>query len=75
MGVYIEDNILVKREPKNFHFNFDLPKKVHQNLRHEIEFTIKRNGSFDQLLYKYEHGHDIHQHRKQRNKSTTQICF
>ena len=26
MGVYIEDNMLVIREPKTFNFNFDLPR-------------------------------------------------
>ena len=28
MGVYIEDNMLVIKEPKTFHVNFDLPKNV-----------------------------------------------
>ena len=28
MGVYIEDNMLVIKEPKTFHVNFDLSKNV-----------------------------------------------
>ena len=27
-----------------------------------------------QLLLKYKHGNNIHEHRKQQNKLTTQIC-
>ena len=70
----IEDNMLVKREPKTFHFNFDLPKNVDKNLKHEIEFIIKRNESsaeckikneIEQLLVKCKHGDGIHEHRKQ----------
>ena len=33
------------RETKTFHFNFDLPKNVDRNLKHETEFIIKRNES------------------------------
>ena len=35
--------MVVIREPKTFHFNFDLAKDVDTNLGHEIEFIIKRN--------------------------------
>ena len=43
--MYIENNKLVIRESKTFHFYFDLPKDVDINLKHEIEFIIKHNGS------------------------------
>ena len=33
--------LVVKREPKPFYFDFDLPKNVANNLKHEIEFIIK----------------------------------
>ena len=33
------------RDPKRFCFNFDWPKHVDENLKHEIEFIIKRNES------------------------------
>ena len=39
------DNMIVIREPKRFHLNFDLPKDVKKNLKHEIKFNIKRNKS------------------------------
>ena len=37
------ENMFVIRDPKNFCFNFDWPKYVNKNLKHEIEFTIKSN--------------------------------
>ena len=61
------------REPKTFYFDFDLPKHVDNNLKHEIEFIIKRNESsaenktqneISQLLSKYKHGENIHEHKK-----------
>ena len=33
----------VIRDPKTFVFNFDWPKDVDENLKHEIEFIIKSN--------------------------------
>ena len=33
------------RDPKTFCFNFNWPKDVDENLKHEIEFIIKRNES------------------------------
>ena len=33
------------REPKTFYFDFDWPKNVDENLKHEIEFIIKSNES------------------------------
>ena len=45
MVVYIECNMLVIRQLKNFNFNFDLPIDVDKNLKHENEFTVKRDES------------------------------
>ena len=63
-GIIIMDkNMIVIRDPKTFCFNFDLPKDVDENLKHEIEFIIKSNESLaenklkseiEQLLLKYE---------------------
>ena len=36
---------IVIRDPKSFCFNFDRPKNVDENLKHEIEFIIKSNES------------------------------
>ena len=33
------------RDPKTFCFNFNWPKDVDENLKHEIEFIIKSNES------------------------------
>ena len=35
--------MMVIRDPKTFCFNFDWPKDVDENLKHEIEFIMKRN--------------------------------
>ena len=73
----MEENMIVIREPKNFHFNFDWLKDVDENLKQEIEFIIKSNESVDekkikngieQLLLKCKHGNDIHEHGKQQNE-------
>ena len=57
-------------------FNFDWPKDVDENLKHEIEFITESNESLaenkikyeiEQLLLKYKHGNNIHQHKKQQN--------
>ena len=37
----MEENMIVIRDTKTFCFNFDLPKDVDENLKCEIEFTIK----------------------------------
>ena len=37
----MEKNMIVIRDPKTFCFNFDWPKYVDENLKHEIEFIIK----------------------------------
>ena len=38
--------MIVIREPQSFYFDFDLPKKVDENLKHAIKFFIKNNESF-----------------------------
>ena len=40
----MKENIIVIRNPKT-RFNFDLPRDVDENLKHEIEFIIKSNES------------------------------
>ena len=37
----MEKNMIV-RDPKTFYFHFDWPKYVDENLKHEIEFVIKK---------------------------------
>ena len=37
--------MIVITNPKTFYFNFDWTKDVDENLKHEIELIIKRNGS------------------------------
>ena len=73
----MEENMIVTRYPKTFSFNFDWPEYVDQNLKHDIEFITKNNESLpenkikneiEQLLLKYKHGNDIHEHGKQQNK-------
>ena len=62
---------------QEFFFNFDWPKYVSENLKHEIEFIIKTNESLaenkikneiEQLLLKYKHGNNSHEHGKQQNE-------
>ena len=69
--------MIVIRQPKNFHFNFDWLKDVDESLKQEIEFIKKSNESVDekkikngieQLLLKCKHGNDIHEHGKQQNE-------
>ena len=73
----IEENMIVIRDPKIFCFNFDWPKYVAENLKHEIEFIIKSNKSLaknkvkneiKQLLIKYKHGNNIYEHGRQQNE-------
>ena len=61
-NIIMEENITVIRGPRTFCFNFDWPKNVDENLKHEIEFIIKSNESLaetkiknkiEQLLLKY----------------------
>ena len=69
--------MIVITDPKTFYFHFHWPKDVDEILKHETEFIIKSNESLaenkieneiDQLLYKYIHGNNIHEHRKQQNE-------
>ena len=69
--------MIVIRDPKTFCFNFDFPKNVDENLKHVTEFITKRKESsaeskikneIEQLLLKYKHGNNIHEHRKQQNE-------
>ena len=73
----MEEDMIVIRDPKTFCFNFDWPKDVDENLKYELEFIIKSNealaenkmkNKIEQLLSKYKHGNNIHEHRKQQNK-------
>ena len=66
--------MIVIQNPKAFCFNFDWAKDYDKNFKHEIEFIIKSNESLveskirsetEQLLLKYKHGKNIHEHRKQ----------
>ena len=72
----MKENVIVIRDPKTFYFDFDWPKHVHKNLKHEIEFITKNNESLaenkiknetEQLLSKYKHGNNIYEHEKQQN--------
>ena len=38
----MEENVIVIRDSKTFSFNFDWPKNVDENLKHMIEFIIKK---------------------------------
>ena len=76
-NIIIEENMIVVRDPKTFTFDFDLPTDVDENLKNEIEFIIKSNESLaenkikneiEQLLLKYKHGNNIHEHGKQQNE-------
>ena len=39
----MDKNIIVIRNPKKIYFNFDWPKGVDENLKHEFQFIIKSN--------------------------------
>ena len=56
--------MVVIREPRTFYFNFDFPKDVGKNLKHEIGLIIKSNESLaqnnkekkiEQFLSRYKH--------------------
>ena len=66
--------MIVIRDPKTWYFDFDWPENVDENLKHKTEFTIKSNNSsadnkikneIEELLFKYKHGNNVHEHRKQ----------
>ena len=69
--------MIVIRDPKTFCFNFYWSKSFDKNLKHEMKIIIKSNKSLveniikndiEQLLLKYKHGNNIHEHRKQQNE-------
>ena len=69
--------MVVIRDPKTFYFDFDWPKNVDENLKHEIKFIIKNNEALadnkiknetEQLLLKYKDKNDIHEYKKQKNE-------
>ena len=69
--------MIVIRDPKTFYFYFNWPKDVDENSKHETEFIIKSNESLvenkirneiEQLLSKYKHGNNIHEHRKDQDE-------
>ena len=71
------EKMVMIRDPKTFCFNFDWPKDFYENLMHEIEFIIKNKESLaenkikneiEQLLLKYKHGNNNHEHRKQQKQ-------
>ena len=46
--------MIVIRDPKNIYFNFDWPKGIDENLKHESQFIIKRNESLAENKIKNE---------------------
>ena len=72
----MEEKMIVVKDTKYFKFNFDWSKDFNENLKYKIEFIIKSNESLaenkiknkvEQLLLKYKHGNNIHEHGKQQN--------
>ena len=56
--------MIVIRGPRTFCFNFD-------SLENESSAENKIKNEIEQLLFKYKSGNNIHEHRKQQNKSAT----
>ena len=61
-------------------FNFDWPKDVDENLKHKIKLIINSNeplaenkikNKAEQILSKFKHGNNIHEHGKQQNSIRT----
>ena len=50
----MEENMIVIIDPKPFHSDFDWPKDVDENLKHEIQFIIKSNESLAENKIKNE---------------------
>ena len=46
--------MIMIKYPQTFGFNFDPPKNYDENLKHEIEFIIKRNESLAENKIKNE---------------------
>ena len=74
MTVYIEDKLVITTLPKTI--RFDLSKDFAKNVKHETDSTIEYNefltkhtinNKIRQLLLKYNHGNDIHEHEKKYN--------
>ena len=73
MGVYTENKLVIVTEPSTVYF--DLPKNVGNNLQHKFDSLIKhgkllakeiiKKNNNSQLLSKYKHGSNIHEHGKQ----------
>ena len=64
--------MIVIKDTKNVCFNFDCLKDFDENLKHEIQCMIKLNeylarskikNEIEQLLLKYKHGNNIHEHK------------
>ena len=71
MGVIIKDKLIIISEPNAI--QFDWPKDLCNDLKHEIDFIIKQNEFLTEntikikdswLLSKYKHGNDIHRKQK-----------
>ena len=69
--------MIVIKDPKTFCLNFDWPKFVDQNLKHELELILGSNeasaqnkirNKIGQLLLKYKHGNNIQEQKKQQNE-------
>ena len=50
----MEENMILIRDSRTFCFNFDWPKHVDDNLKHEIEFIVKSNKSLAENKIKNE---------------------
>ena len=61
--------MILIRIPKNFCFNYDWPKDVDENLKHEIESLSenKIKNEIEPLFLKYKYGNNIHEHGKEQN--------
>ena len=66
-----DKKLVITTEPKAIHFH--LSKNVDNNLKHETDLIIKHNdllavhtikNKIRQLLSKYKHGNNIHEHGK-----------
>ena len=67
--------LIITTEPKNFCLN--LPKVADDNVEQEIDCFIKNNellaehtikNELRQILSKYKHGNDIHEHGKNQTE-------
>ena len=45
--IIMKEIMTVTRDPKTFYFNFDSPKSIHQNLKHEIKFIKSKKILLD----------------------------